>query len=399
LWYNVGQSYPSYFEQNASHFRFSADFSAEIANNSVDIGFEYEQNSVSQFDVYATGLWALMRQLANFQFSALDTAHPNISQAGTYDKYTYNYLTDAATSAIQTQFDKSLRQKLGLPVNGSQWLQTDNYAPSEYSLSMFSATDLIGQGGGSQYVSYSGYNYMGQLGSTNPSMDDFFNQKDANGNNLYPIGAYQPIYLAGYIMDHFDIKTMVFDVGLRVEQFNANQDVLSDPYLLYPAKKVSELPGTPLSGVSVPSDIGSNYVVYVNNSADPTSIVGYRNGNNWYNASGNLVQDPTVIATATSSGTIQPYLENTSQTTVGANAFTTYSPTTEVLPRLAFSFPITDKAQFFAHYDILTQRPPGEGYNVMNPIQYLYIQSYLGQILSNPALQPQETTDYELCFN
>jgi len=401
LWTNVGQSYGSYYEQNANHFRFSADFSAEIANNSIDVGFEYEQSSLSYYSLSAGALWGLMRQLADHHLlvAGLDTTNPILVKTGTYNTYTYNYsLIDLAQ---QSQFDKSLREKIygtnNLTTAEEQaYIQTDQYDPSFYSLSMFSATDLLQQGGGSQYVGYLGYNYLGQLGSTNPSINDFFNQKDANGNNLYPMGAYRPIYLAGYIQDHFDIKTMVFDVGLRVEQFNANQDVLSDPYTLFPISTASSAAAKSLG--EIPSNIGGDYAVYVNNSQNPTSIVGYRNGNNWYNASGNLVADPTVIATATSSGTIQPLLQDKSQTSLGANAFTTYSPTTEVLPRLAFSFPITDKAKFFAHYDILTQRPPGIGTSVFQPTQYMFIQSYIGQTLANPALQPQETTDYELGF-
>jgi hypothetical protein len=395
LWYNVGRAMPAYDEQNANHFRFSADFSAEIANNSIEVGFEYEQDIVSQYDVDAAGLWTLMRQLANFQLSTLDTANPYLAHSGgSYNTFNYNYLPN--TSA-QYQFDKSLRAELG--VGPTYWLQTDNYAPSTYSLNMFSASDLIN--GGSQYVSYFGYNYLGNLSSTVPSINDFFNKRDGNGNLSYPIAPYSPIYMAGYIQDHFDIKSMVFDVGVRVEQFNANQPVLKDPYLLFPAKTVAEV-GTSLG--EVPSNIGSNYVVYVNNSQSPTAIVGYRNGNNWYDAGGNLVSDPTVIASATASGNIQPDLVNPSQTTLSSNAFTTYTPQTEVLPRLAFSFPITDKANFFAHYDILSQRPPGAsgfgnlGYNTFLPNQYLYIQSYIGGTLQNPALTPQETTDYELGF-
>ncbi len=396
LWYNVGRAYGGLYQQNANHFRFSADFSAEIANNSIEVGFEYEQNSVSTYNIDAVGLWTLMRQLANFQLNALDTANPILVKSGTYAYYNYDY---KANPSAQSQFDKSLRAALG--VGPTAWIQPDNYTPSQYQswggLNMFSAADLLNNG--SSYVSYYGYDYKGNLLTTTPSIDDFFNQKDANGNLTYTQGAYRPIYMAGYIQDHFDIKSMVFDVGVRVEQFNANQYQLKDPYLLYPAKTAAEIGSVPsLEGTTVPANIGSNYVVYVNNSQSPTAVVGYRNGNNWYDASGNLVADPTVIATATTSGNIQPLLENTSQTSIGSNAFTTYTPQTEVLPRLAFSFPITDKANFFAHYDILSQRPPGVGYNIFTATQYLYIQSNIGGTLSNPALIPQRTTDYELGF-
>lgn len=396
LWYNVGTPYGGYTQQSDNFFRFSADFSAEIANNSVEVGFEYDQSSVSFFSLSASSLWHLMYQLANYHLTSLDTANPYLVKQGTYNTYGYNYLPNLA---IQTQFDKSLREKLGLPVNGSQYLQTDNYSPSMYSLSMFSAGDLLNSG--NSLVNYFGYSYTGNLNSTNPSIDDFFNQRDANGNLTYPVGAYRPIYMAGYIQDHFDIKSIVFDVGLRVEQFNANQYELSDPYLLYPAYTAGSSVAKSIaasSDVSIPGDIGNNYVVYVNNIQDPTSIVGYRNGNNWYNASGTLVSDPSVIAAASSSGSIQPLLINKNQTSVDASAFTTYTPQTSVLPRLAFSFPITDKAVFFAHYDILTQRPQGLDYNIFNPFNYLYIQNYINSVINNPALIPMQTTDYELGF-
>ncbi len=391
LWYNVGRSYGGLFQESDNHFRFSADFAAEIANNSIDLGFEYEQNSISQYNINAVGLWTLMRQLANFQLSALDTANPVLVKSGTNAYYNYNYLPN---SSAQSQFDKSLREKIG--ASSTQWIQPDNYAPSTYSLDMFSAADLLNNG--SSYVTYFGYDYKGNLLSTQPSINDFFNQKDSKGNLSYAMGAYRPIYMAGYIEDNFDIKSIMFNVGLRVDQFNANEYQLKDPYLLYPAKTVGEV-GYNSSLGEVPSNIGTNYVVYVNNSLSPTAIVGYRNGNNWYDASGNLVSDPGIIASRTTSGNIQPYLENPSQTTISSNAFTTYAPKTNILPRLAFSFPITNKANFFAHYDILTQRPPGVGYNIFTPTQYLYIQSNLSGVLSNPALTPQQTTDYELGFS
>jgi len=295
LWYNTGVSYPSYAESNSNHFRFTADFSAEIANNSIDIGFEYEQNAISAYSLNAASLWTLMRNIEEPQITGgFDTLHPIITKTGTYNTYSYNSLA----LTLPSQFDKSFRAKLG--VGPDQILQPDDYAPSEFSLNMFSAADLIQNGG--SLVSYNGYNYLGSLSSANPSINDFFNQTDANGNNTYPIGAYRPIYMAGYIQDHFDIKSMVFDVGLRVEQFNANEYELSDPYLLFPAYTAGSEPAKNLG--SIPSDIGSNYVVYVNNVQDPTAIVGFRNGNNWYDAKGNLVADPTVIASATTNGSI-----------------------------------------------------------------------------------------------
>jgi hypothetical protein len=49
--------------------------------------------------------------------------------------------------------------------------------------------------------------------------------------------------------------------------------------------------------------------------------------------------------------------------------FQDYEPQIVVMPRVAFSFSITDQAQFFAHYDVLTQRPSSNLRN--DPSEYL----------------------------
>jgi len=406
LWYNTGRSFPSYIEQNSNHFRFTANFSATIKGNDIQVGFEYEQNIISYFSLSANALWTLMRQNTNLQISQMDINNPYLVSSGQYNTYGYNRLYQPL---LQSQFDKSLREKLGLPVNGTQWLDPDYYTPSQYQnwggLSMFSASDLLNNG--SQYVNYYGYDYQGNLSNSTPSINDFFNQRDANGNLTYPVAPYHPIYIAGYIQDHFEYKSLSFDVGLRIDRFDANQPILKDPYLLYPAKTIAEVKSEGGAiAENIPGNLNSTDVVYVNNAQSPTAIVGYRNGSTWYNASGDAIADPTVLAAATTTGTIQPYLEDPNQSSVQANAFTTYTPAVSVMPRIAFSFPISDVAGFFAHYDVLTSRPPGTsgfggaaGYNLFQPTQYLYINSNIGGILSNPDLQPVETIDYELGFS
>lgn len=393
LWYNTGRAYGGLSKQNSNHLRFTADFSADVKDHAIQIGFEYEQNVVSYWSLTATDLWNVMRQNANLQLQQLDTAHPIPVGYGTYNTYAYNRLYN---SSVQSQFDKSMRAKLGLAENSPTYIQPDNYDPSFFSLDMFSASDLLNNG--SNIVTYYGYDYLGNKSSATPSIDDFFNAVDANGNHTYPIAPYHPIYMAGYIQDHFDIKNLKFDVGVRVDRFDANQPVLKDPYLLFPAKTVGELSSTPLASENVPSNMGNNYVVYVNDAQNPTAIVGYRNGNTWYDSKGSELADPTLLASATTTGTIQPYLENPSQTTISSNAFTTYTPQVNVMPRIAFAFPISDMANFFAHYDILSQRPPGIGYNLFVPLDYMFIQNRIGSLLENPNLLPQQTTDYELGF-
>ncbi len=64
--------------------------------------------------------------------------------------------------------------------------------------------------------------------------------------------------------------------------------------------------------------------------------------------------------------------------------------------RIAFSFPISDEAQFFAHYDVLTQRPPTG--NRLEPVDYLFMADRVGATLNNPNLKSEKTVDYELGF-
>ncbi|HCQ29062.1 MAG TPA: hypothetical protein DIU39_02175, partial [Flavobacteriales bacterium] len=56
---------------------------------------------------------------------------------------------------------------------------------------------------------------------------------------------------------------------------------------------------------------------------------------------------------------------------------------------------MSDEALFFAHYDVLTQRPTS---NIrLEPLDYLTIQNNSNYI-NNPNLKPQKTIDYELGF-
>ncbi|MCK7461739.1 MAG: TonB-dependent receptor [Sphingobacterium sp.] len=57
-----------------------------------------------------------------------------------------------------------------------------------------------------------------------------------------------------------------------------------------------------------------------------------------------------------------------------------------------------DDALFYAHYDILTQRPHLQEVQI-DPISYYYIDvTGSSGTINNPALQPEKTIDYELGF-
>ena len=390
LWANTGTPYNGYSKVDNSRIGFNASGSADVGNHAFQFGIQYEQRMNSYYAVNPAGLWTLMRGLVNRHIAQLDLANPQLvyDENGVFqDTIYYNRLYDANTQAF---FDKNLRNKLGLKVDGLDWIDLDNFDPSMFSIDMFSADELLN--GGKSYVSYFGYDHTGKKLSGKPSFEDFFNQKDENGNFTRAIGAYEPIYMAGYIQDQFALNDLIFTIGLRVDRFDANQKVLKDPYLMAEAKTVKEVKNESQMG-TIPENMGDDYVVYVNDIYNPTSIVGYRNGHTWYNAQGAEIVDPTVLETGNG---IAPYLQDPNNTEVTPTAFKDYDPQTTFMPRISFSFPISDEALFFAHYDVLTSRPTTG--NRLNPLSYFFITELGNSVISNPNLKPERTTDYELGF-
>ncbi len=101
-----------------------------------------------------------------------------------------------------------------------------------------------------------------------------------------------------------------------------------------------------LNSNSAPSTIGDDYVVYVDDIENPSAVVGYRDGDIWYNADGLVISDPSLLAEA-AGGKIAPYLtdqsiQDDSLGMVNTSAFKDYKPETTFNPRISFSFPISD---------------------------------------------------------
>lgn len=67
------------------------------------------------------------------------------------------------------------------------------------------------------------------------------------------------------------------------------------------------------------------------------------------------------------------------------------------MPRISFSFPVSNNSLFYAHYNIITVRPTNLQ---LDPVAYLFIsgrQSYR-DIIANPNLRPHKTVMYEIGF-
>lgn len=388
LFNNIGLQPGQYAYGDNAQFRVSASGSANMGDHAITVGFEYEQRSDRFYSLSPIPLWTRMRQLANNHISELDLENFTDEYRGTYQYRTYDRLI---SSESQSYFDYNLRNSLGLDPNGSDFINVDGLDPSQFNVDFFSADELTNGGFSRSYVNYYGYDHTGKKLTSNPSLDDFFTETDEFGNNTRPVSAFEPIYFAGFVMDKFAFNDIIFNVGLRVDRFDANQAVLRDKYLLRPAKTAAEVGDFG----SHPENIGDDYVVYVNDINAPTAINGYRDGNTWYNAEGVEVSDPKTIE---SPNGIAPYLAEgvSDDDEISSNAFEDYNPSIIVMPRISFSFPISEDALFFAHYDILSQRPT-TGIR-LNPLDYLYIDNISADVINNPDLRPTRTIDYEVGF-
>ncbi len=398
-------------------------------SHDIKLGFQYEQQNNAQMS-YSSNYWTLMRDMTNFHIRELDKDHPYAnSYDGHADTVLYHRLYDEAT---QYTFDARLRQAMGLPVNGTEWILIDTYdfdnntikyydengklqvgkVNGGLDMSMFGADELTRDGNFSVY--YYGNTYDGHTKYSwfeRPTLSDFFNHTDSEGVFDRPIGAQQPIYMAGYIQDKFAFKDLIFNIGIRVDRFDANQSVLKDPYVLYDFHTVGDVKDAlathaitddeynfkgDVSSIYIPSNIGDDYVPYVNKISEITEIVGYRTGNTWYNAEGVEISNPEVLDKGTG---VTPWIKSRyvdmANRKVDINSFKDYNPAWSVMPRISFSFPISDEALFFAHYDVLTQRPTSAFY--CSPLYYLHFTDLSGTI-ANPNLKPSQTIEYELGF-
>lgn len=422
---NIGNSLRGYgystFNQVGLHADASFDFKPAKTTHAIQFGLYYEQRSSSNYNAQVNisngggtnSIWSLMRQLANRHIGGLDYSNPTYIHNG--QSYTQSQIdsfgffgpTDTVIYARKNTgnasvFDSSVRQKFGLGAN--DFIDVYSLDPSKLSLDMFSADELIQQG--TQFVSYSGYSYTGAKIKGQTNFNDFFTQRDANGRLSRPIAAFTPNYISGYIMDKFRFQEMNFNVGVRIDRYDNNTKVLKDPYSLYEYNKKGQVDGARnlINDKKHPDNIGNDYAVYVNNNQSLTpSIIGYRSGDKWFSANGTELPDPAVLKDLNGGADPEPFLTRDGSIKIDSSAFnpnasfTDYTPQVNISPRFQFNFPINgDKARFYAHYDVLVQRPKVGNY--ASPLDYYFLASNTGSIIDNSNLKPEKTFDYELGY-
>jgi hypothetical protein len=395
-----GSMYPQYALLENDQFRLTALGSAEWGKHTFRLGFEFEQRVETNYGVNANGLWLAGRGLLDKDID------PNLDKSN-YKFYTKNIngvdqtFIDFERKATGTQstFSQNLRKKFGLAAN--EPINIDALSPEDLSLNMFSADELNDQG----LISYQGFSYDGVRNTKKVAFNDYFS--DINR----PQDANRPIYTSFWLEDKFQIEDLTLRAGLRIDRYDANQKVLKDPYSLVDVLHAKDVKDLQFSNGSIPSNVGDDYVVYVNKSAkdfdrsiaNTYEITGFRKGDVFYDVNGTPTEN---ISQVTQGGTF-PLFDPKAQGEVGkefitdrtlsVKAFKDYVPQFNVMPRLSFSFPISEDALFFAHYDILTQRPERNG---TLPSDYYYLQGSINDRneINNPDLKPQKKIDYEVGF-
>ncbi|NNF20986.1 MAG: TonB-dependent receptor plug domain-containing protein [Saprospiraceae bacterium] len=412
LYNNVGQVYNLNSKSEAETYTINVTSGFDLfpggsdsGKHSIQFGFMYEQRIQRSWGLNPRRIWELMRTQANRHLNGVDTS--NI--VGTFVdealqlEFTQYGVGNSSAEFADNAFFRELRESQGVPID--QYINTDGLNPDDLRLDMFSASELnnfsnIG-------LNYFGYDYLGNKIDNSVTFDDFFTSKDSEGRRNFLVAPWQPIYGAAYIQDKFTFKDIIFRLGLRVDYYDANSKVLKDPYSFSEIQTARQFfadnPG------DRPSSVGDDYRVYVSGEGSD-DVIGYRLEDEWFKPDGTATDGnllfggglvfPAYVEEDFERRNPQFYrvdedgVEETFNTDL---SFKDYDPQLNFMPRLAFSFPISQDAGFFAHYDILVQRPPS---NVIStPLDYFYFFDVSRfSPAGNPDLKPEKTIDYEVGF-
>ena len=378
--------------------------SSEKGRHNIELGVWYEQRINRGYDINPRSLWLLARQLANNQIQGIpfdENGNPLTDVIGVYDTVIIfgvpvpRLLYDVEiVEGADDKFYRSVREVTGQSLK--EFVNVDGLRPEDLRLDMFSAREL--NDFSNLNLNYYGYDYLGQ--NFDGNFEDFFTATDQNGIRTFPVAPNRPIYGAAYIQDKFTFKDIIFRLGLRVDRYDANTKVLKDNYSLYEIMGAADYNSE--FGGERPGNIGDDFKVYATD-ASGESVQAYRNGDDWYEANGNPVNNPALIFQG---GVVNPVYKDLrvrddfdfiKKRDYDPNvSFEDYEVQVNFMPRLAFSFPISDEANFFAHYDILVQRPPSN--TIATPLDYFYFVERAGSERNNPNLKPERTIDYEVGF-
>ncbi len=130
-----------YNEFNNSQISVNASGSMDIGNHELRFGIQYEQRKNANYGVGPTALWQLMDGLTNFHIQELDVDNPEfVYRDGVFqDTIEYNRKYDQASQRV---FDANLRKKLGLAVNGTDFINIQSYDYNTNSIQYFDENNV-----------------------------------------------------------------------------------------------------------------------------------------------------------------------------------------------------------------------------------------------------------------
>jgi hypothetical protein len=184
-----------------------------------------------------------------------------------------------------------------------------------------------------------------------------------------------------------------------MDYYDANTKVLKTPHALYEIETADAFFAR--TGQEMPAAVDGDYEVYTT-SDESDDVAGFRQGDEFFLPNGTAISNGSVLFPG---GLVNPSfvgkngerILNIQDENFDVNSsFEDYTPQINFMPRLAFSFPISEDANFFAHYDILVQRPPTG--TAATARSYYYFDSPDRTPVNNPNLRPEKTIDYEVGF-
>jgi outer membrane receptor protein involved in Fe transport len=397
LFANVGQVFNKFdkSEDDLYTFNFSTGLdlvpgSSEKGRHSLQFGVIYEQSISRSYELNPFELWRNADILANNPLSLSEVDKNSLKLVLPNGDSIFNPVYEKDT---ENKFFFKIREKLN--VGEREFVNVQSMSPDDLSLDMFSARELADL----NLIKYRGYDYLGNKTTGNISFEDFFTAKDDEGRRAFPVAPFAPIYAAGYIQDKFSFKDIIFRLGLRADYYDANTKVFKDPYAIYDIETADQY-FIRNADKKKPESVGGDYKVYVA-GAESDEIIGYRSGDQWYKPNGTAVSGGNVIF---NSGVVYPSYVDRANRVLDIQdpnykpeySFDDYKPQLNFMPRLAFSFPISDAAGFFAHYDVLYQRPPSN--STLTALDYYYFDNASQNVQDNPNLKPVRTVSYEAGF-
>ena len=380
---------------------------SEKGRHNIQFGFLYEQSINRSWGMGPFDLWNLAEIQANGHITGLDTSNilryviKNVPGLGEIEVPVYQTKLGIETD---NKFYRSIREIKGK--SDHEYVNVWDLDPSQLRLDMFSASEIINRQG---LINYTGYDYLGNKLGTDVKFEDFFTSRDANNKRTFVVAPQQPIYGSVFLQDKFSYKDIIFRLGMRVDYFDANTKVLKDPYALYEIENAKDYYAR--TKQVQPESVGDDYSVYVA-SEETDALKAFRKGDQWFLPNGTAVSGGNVIYQGSlvypsyagkdvTSGEQTRVLNIQDPNFSTSSSFDDYKPQINFMPRLAFSFPISDDAGFFAHYDVLYQRPPSNAF--ATGLDYYFFQDISrinpgGGALDNPNLKPIRTVDYEVGF-